>query len=72
MKPLENVGHFQSLKLGFKNFLYIFRSARKLLLDLQNNLIHTYLAGKRRNKQISRGENQDVDKTSSNRNVMRL
>ena len=73
MKPLENVGHFQSLKLGFKNFLYIFRSVRKLLLDLQNNLIQNRIAGKRsNNKQISRGENQDVDKTSSNRNVMRL
>jgi len=45
MKPLENVGHFQSLKLGFKNFLYILRSVRKLLLDLQNNLIHIQTTG---------------------------
>ena len=56
MKPLENVGHFQSLKLGFKNFLYIFRSARKLLLDLQNNLIHDRTVGKRTNINKSQEE----------------
>ena len=56
MKPPENVGHFQSLTLGFKNFLYIFRSVRKLLLDLQNYLIHSQVAGNAVTKSNSQEE----------------